>query len=123
MPLRIRQNEQMPQLPNREQDILSFCRAILLKLKDNFTSTWFDLRYFTPPGQIICYHSETPPEGFLYCDGTVYNHTTYPDLGRKLGAQYGGGGVTTFAVPKIPDVLIFSAAGGASQFTYHMIKT
>ncbi len=40
-----------------------------------------------------------PP--YLICDGTVYNFSTYPYLGRRLGSTFGGNGITTFAVPDL----------------------
>ncbi len=39
------------------------------------------------------------PSGWLLCDGTVYNISTYPDLYAAIGAKYGGDDITTFAVP------------------------
>jgi hypothetical protein len=36
---------------------------------------------------------------YLLKDGTVYNFSDYPSLGRQLGSTFGGNGITTFAVP------------------------
>lgn len=41
----------------------------------------------------------TPP--FLLCDGTVYNISSYPILGARLGSNFGGNGTTTFGVPDL----------------------
>lgn len=36
---------------------------------------------------------------YLLCDGTVYNFSDFPFLGPKMGAAFGGNGITTFATP------------------------
>jgi microcystin-dependent protein len=43
--------------------------------------------------------STVPP--YLVCDGTTYSFSTYPVLGNRLGATFGGNGVTTFGVPDL----------------------
>jgi microcystin-dependent protein len=43
----------------------------------------------------------TAPTGYLLCDGTVYNISTYPTLGALLLSTYGGNGTTTFGVPDL----------------------
>ncbi len=51
------------------------------------------------PGIVVATAGATPDEGFLWCDGTVYNIATYPDLFARISNLYGGNGTTTFAVP------------------------
>lgn len=41
------------------------------------------------------------PDGYLICNGVVYNISDYPILGPKLGSTYGGNGTTTFGVPDL----------------------
>lgn len=48
-------------------------------------------------GQIIMWPTDTPPSGYLLCDGAQYNHDDYPSLGTILGSAPGG----TFNVPNI----------------------
>jgi microcystin-dependent protein len=36
---------------------------------------------------------------YLLCDGTIYNFSDFPYLGPRLGATFGGNGITTFGVP------------------------
>jgi microcystin-dependent protein len=36
---------------------------------------------------------------YLIKDGTIYNTTSYPQLGALLGSSFGGNGVSTFGVP------------------------
>jgi microcystin-dependent protein len=40
-----------------------------------------------------------PP--YLLCDGSIYNVSTYPFLGAKFGATFGGNGSSTFGVPDL----------------------
>lgn len=47
------------------------------------------------------------PDGYLVCDGTVYNISDYPLLANHFETQFqtknhfGGDGITTFAVPDL----------------------
>lgn len=61
-----------------------------------------------PAGTVISYITGTSaPEGYLKCDGTVYNISEYQTLADSikngLGSYnyYGGDGTTTFAVPNL----------------------
>ena len=52
-----------------------------------------------PAGMIMAYVSTTiVPVGWLVCDGTSYNTTTYPNLFAVIGTSYGGAG-DQFNVP------------------------
>ena len=48
-------------------------------------------------GEIIMWPLDTPPTGFLICDGGEYAYNTYPELGALLGGSPGG----NFNVPDI----------------------
>ena len=50
-------------------------------------------------GMIQMYAGTTEPTGWLFCDGTIYNVSDYPELAAVLGSTYGGDGLNTFAVP------------------------
>lgn len=50
-------------------------------------------------GMIQMFAGSTKPAGWLFCDGTVYNVSDYPELAEVLRSTYGGNGTTTFAVP------------------------
>jgi microcystin-dependent protein len=54
-----------------------------------------------PVGSVVAYALATPPAGWLLCNGTVHNISSYPTLGAGLGSTYGGNGTTTFAVPNL----------------------
>lgn len=56
-----------------------------------------------------------PP--YLLCDGTVYNFSTYPQLGRRLNSQFGGNGITTFAVPDLQGRVAIPYDGTAARIT------
>lgn len=53
-----------------------------------------------PTGAIFSFPLETPPTGYLACDGSAVSRTTYADLFAVLGTSYGAGdGSTTFNLP------------------------
>ena len=60
-----------------------------------------------PTGTIIAFMGTIPPEGYLACDGTVYNVEDYSNLANFFLAQFsavnyfGGDGESTFAVPDL----------------------
>ncbi len=54
-----------------------------------------------PTGVILPYAAAAaPPAGFLLCDGTSYDQTTYATLFSVIGITYGGN-ATTFSVPNL----------------------
>ena len=55
-----------------------------------------EVRWFANVGCL-----ETPPAGFVRCDGRLLLIAEYPDLYSLLGTTYGGDGVTTFGVPDL----------------------
>jgi microcystin-dependent protein len=59
------------------------------------------MRQAMPVGSSCDYWGTTAPTNWLFCDGTVYQISTYPLLGALLGNKYGGDGTTTFAVPNV----------------------
>lgn len=53
-------------------------------------------------GQIIISASANTPSGFLPCDGSAIDRTTYANLFSEIGTTYGvGDGSTTFNVPDL----------------------
>ena len=69
-----------------------------------------------PTGLIIPWPSNIPPAGFLLCDGTIYNFSSYPALANVLGSRYGGDGINTFAVPDLQGKTVFGYRSGDSNF-------
>ena len=72
-----------------------------------FTAAVVDEDYLAPSsftGLIMYSPIEIIPEGWLVCDGVIYDTGLRPELGRlcaKLGNKYGGDGITTFGVPNL----------------------
>ena len=59
---------------------------------------------FTLPGTIIMAGFSGTPSGYLTCDGTAVNRTTYAALFAAIGTVWGAGdGSTTFNVPDLRD--------------------
>jgi microcystin-dependent protein len=53
-----------------------------------------------PTGAVLSYGGTSAPTGYLLCDGTAVNRTTYADLFAVIGEFHGqGDNVTTFNVP------------------------
>ena len=53
-----------------------------------------------PTGAIFTFPFQTPPTGYLVCDGSAISRTTYVNLFLVLGTMYGNGdGSTTFNLP------------------------
>lgn len=83
------------------------------------TATW---QYITvgiiPTGGILPYAGTTAPSGFLLCDGSAINRTTYTPLFTVISTTYGiGDGSTTFNVPDFRSRVIVGAGpvqGGLS---------
>lgn len=75
-----------------------------------------------PTGAMVVWPGVTPPTGWLLCDGSNVDRTTYAALFAVIGTQYGAGnGTTTFGLPAIPGRVIvgvdsthlLAATGGA----------
>lgn len=55
-----------------------------------------------PVGTILPYGGSSAPSGFLLCNGATVSRTTYANLFRAIGTNYGtGDGSTTFALPNL----------------------
>lgn len=55
-----------------------------------------------PPGAIIAFGGDTPPAGWLLCDGAAVSRATYPQLFAAIGLSYGvGDNSSTFHLPDL----------------------
>jgi microcystin-dependent protein len=55
-----------------------------------------------PTGAVMAFAMQTPPEGWLACDGTPVSRTTYSKLLQAIGTIYGvGDGANTFNLPDL----------------------
>lgn len=53
-----------------------------------------------PSGTVIMFAADTAPTGYLACDGSIINRTTFADLFAAIGTVFGNGdGSTTFGIP------------------------
>ena len=60
------------------------------------------LNALIPPGSVITTAATSAPSGWLLCDGTAVNRTTYAALFAVISTTYGSGdGSTTFNVPDL----------------------
>ena len=56
---------------------------------------------------MAAFANDTLPDGWLACDGTAVNRTTYANLFSKIGTTYGSGdGSDTFNLPNLTDRFI-----------------
>ena len=54
-----------------------------------------------PTGVVLPFAMETPPDGWLKCNGSPVSRTDYSDLFAAIGTRYGeGDGSTTFNLPE-----------------------
>ena len=66
-----------------------------------------------PVGGLMPYAGSTSPEGWLLCDGSAINRTTYANLFALIGTTYGSGnGTTTFNVPDMRSRMPIGAGAG-----------
>lgn len=52
-------------------------------------------------GQITLFAGNFPPQGWQYCQGQLLSIAEYTAVYAVLGTQYGGDGVSTFALPDL----------------------
>jgi prepilin-type N-terminal cleavage/methylation domain-containing protein len=71
-----------------------------------------------PAGSIMAWASNNIPAGFLLCDGSIYNISTYPGLANILGSTFGGDGINSFGVPNLQGRAIFGYSVGDGHFGY-----
>ena len=65
---------------------------------------WTTRTDFIPPGGILPYSGASAPTGYLLCDGSAVNRTTYAVLFAITGTTYGeGDGSATFNLPDLSD--------------------
>lgn len=61
--------------------------------------------------------NSVPVNPYLLCDGSIYNFSTYPYLGKRLGSSFGGNGITTFGVPDLRGRIPLNYDGTATRIT------
>jgi microcystin-dependent protein len=59
-------------------------------------------RIIVPAGSVFWFARNTPPAGYLECNGALISRAAYAQLFEAIGATFGeGDGVTTFALPDL----------------------
>jgi microcystin-dependent protein len=80
------------------------------KLNDNFAAV------ATPPGTVVAFAGTNLPSGWLLCDGSAVNRTTYAGLFGAIGIAHGGGdGVATFNLPDYRGRFLRGVDGAAGR--------
>lgn len=54
-----------------------------------------------PVGTVLCYAGNTPPDGFLECNGASVSRLKYRALFHKIGTTYGSDSDSTFKLPDL----------------------
>lgn len=69
-----------------------------------------------PTGSVIPFAGETPPEGFLLCNGQEVSRITYARLFNVIKEKFGAGdGLTTFNVPNLVEKFIEGTESSVGQ--------
>lgn len=71
--------------------------------------------YAVPTGTVVAFTGNTPPTGWLICDGTNYDKNTYPDLYNLIGITYGGVLGANFNVPDYRGMFLRGAGANGLQ--------
>ena len=95
------------------QKIEADIAAATTTLNNNISTATSGLS-LVPVGSILPFGGSAAPNGFLLCDGTEYNSSTYPALFNVIGTAYGGSG-TTFKVPDLRTRVPVGAGTGYSR--------
>lgn len=67
-----------------------------------------------PIGLIVPFASDTPPDGYLLCDGTSYATADYPELFTVISYNFGGSGANF----NVPSLFNRSVVGSGADFAY-----
>jgi microcystin-dependent protein len=84
-------------------------------LQNTGANDWWvvdDTRDNTPVGTIISYGSETPPPGYLPCDGSKLLRATQEDLFAAIGTTWGNPSATEFNLPALTGRLLRGSQTG-----------
>ena len=73
---------------------------------------------FMPPGVILPFAGDIPPEGFLICNGCSISRELYPNLFRVIGTKFGCENNDFFNLPNLTDRFIQGASEKNKVGTY-----
>jgi len=78
-------------------------------------SAWGGLASGVPVGTILAHAANTPPSGFLECNGSAISRSTYATLFSTISTTFGvGDGSSTFALPDLRGQFIRGWANNGS---------
>jgi len=80
---------------------------------------FLSLQAINPPGTVYPFAGINPPSGYLLCDGSEVNRTTYNALFAAIGTLYGVG--DSFSTFNLPDFR-FQFLRGSSGIQYNLIN-
>ena len=76
-----------------------------------------------PTGSVFWFAANNAPGGFLICDGSKINRTTYSALFNIIGTAFGAGdGSTTFSLPNLINNYIKGSKNIGSKYTGTKLK-
>jgi microcystin-dependent protein len=82
------------------------------------TGTDSTLSLFIPTGVIWPFGGNTPPNGWLLCDGSAVSRSTYSALFAVIASKFGdGNGTTTFNLPNTARRVLMGSGGSGTSFT------
>ena len=88
-----------------------------------------DVAELIPVGTVVLWAAASAPSGWVLCDGSALNRTTYAALFAKIGSTFGSGdGASTFNVPNTKDVAVIgrgdnNGLGSSSGTQFNSSKT
>jgi microcystin-dependent protein len=89
------------------------------KINANFAELEASVLATPPVGLISPYGGSSAPSGWLLCDGSLTNRTTYNELFAIIGTTYGAGdGSTTFNVPDLRSRMPLGTGAGTFVTTF-----
>ena len=65
---------------------------------------------FLPPGVILPFAGDVPPDGFLICNGASVSRNLYSNLFKVIGTKYGSENEENFNLPNLKDRFIQGAS-------------
>jgi microcystin-dependent protein len=75
----------------------------------------------SPPGTIVAYASQIPPQGWLLCNGQEIDRLQYKDLYMVIKGTFGSPSTTTFCVPNLCGRMIIGSGTGGAPLTNRVV--
>ena len=96
---------------NWQQDGLATIDYARDKSNEMYLSLRFDVlpEFTMPVGSTMIWHTDTPPDRWIICDGTGYLKADYPELWELWGSKYGSS-VDFFGSPNLTDRVPYGAS-------------